>query len=465
MALDQDNTVEQSPPEDLQAAAPRSPARLDGAETDLAEANFADFGQLNTPQAQQQAGLKWVLGSGVVLLLGIGGWLGYQRFLQSPPEPLAVTLAPVGRADLEDTITESGVVELGGQQTFKAPSDVTVQAVLVEERERVSQGQVLLELRDRALQQRLADQIVQNRINQLTYQRQQEILAERQSRLADAASRLQDSADLLAQGFISEDDFRTDKRAFEDAQSAVRDAEVELTKADLQVQQDQVTTDSIRLQLEDNQIVAPMDAIVLKVEVKPGDGVEREGLLLSIGDPTQETIRLQLTTLNAARVGIGMPVRVSVIGPESDIFAGQIVRVSPQATSVQENAEQATVEAEVRLNDPSGALIPGSAVSVDIVLNQRSQALVVPVTAIQRDAENPYVWVKDANDRARQREVTIGLETLEAVEILSGLQAGDEIVIAVPPDAELSPGQRLATPETEAGGPDIPDRDQTPGDN
>ena len=264
---------------------------------------------------------------------------------------MAVTLAPVGRADLEDTITESGVVELGGQQTFKAPSDVNVQAVLVEERERVSQGQVLLELRDRALQQRLADQIVENRINQLTYQRQQEILAERQSRLADAASRQQDSEDLLAQGFISEDDFRTDKRAFEDAQSAVRDAEVDLTKADLQVQQDQVTTESIRLQLEDNQIVAPMDAIVLKVEVKPGDGVEREGLLLSIGDPTQETIRLQLATLNAAQVGIGMPVRVSVIGPESDIFAGQIVRVSPQATSIQENAEQATVEAEVRRSE------------------------------------------------------------------------------------------------------------------
>ena len=396
--------------------------------------------------------------------MGIGGWLGYQRFWQSPPEPVAVTLAPVGREDLEVTITESGVVELGGQQTFKAPSDVTVQAVLVEERERVSQGQVLLELRDRALQQRLADQIVQNRINQLTYQRQQEVLTERQSRLADAASRLQDSDELLAQGFISEDAFRTDKRDFEDAQSAVRDAEVELTKAELQVQQDQITTESIRLQLEDNQIVSPMAAIVLKVEVKPGDGVEREGLLLSIGDPTQETIRLQLTTLNAAQVGIGMPVRVSVIGPNPEIFEGQIVRVSPQATSAQENAEQATVEAEARLNAPSDSLIPGSAVSVDVVLNQRTQALVVPVTALQRDAENPYVWVKDANNQARQREVTIGLETLEAVEILSGLQVGDEIVIAVPPDADLSPGQLLETP-ADAGGPDIPNSSQTTGDN
>ena len=89
----------------------------------------------------------------------------------------------------------------------------------------------------------------------------------------------------------------------------------------------------------------------------------------------------------------------------------------------------------------------------------------MPVTAIQRDAENPYVWGKDADDRARQREVTIGLATLEAVEILSGLQAGDEIVMAVPPDAELSPGQLLATPEAAADGPEPPEPGQTPGDN
>ena len=82
MALDQDNTVEQSPPEELQAATPRSSTRADRAESELAEANFADFGQLTTPQAQQQAGLKWILGSGFVLLVGICGWLGYQRFLQ-----------------------------------------------------------------------------------------------------------------------------------------------------------------------------------------------------------------------------------------------------------------------------------------------------------------------------------------------------------------------------------------------
>ncbi|WP_204137458.1 efflux RND transporter periplasmic adaptor subunit [Halomicronema sp. CCY15110] len=400
--------------------------------------------------AKQSAGFKWLLASGLVAVLGMGAWLGYRGFSQASPAVVMVSTAPVSRDDLEVVITEAGVVELGGQQTFKAPGDVTVQAVLVEERQRVAQGQVLLELRDRDLQQRLADRSVQARINQIDLQRQAEVLAERRSRVVDAENRLADSTDLLEQGYISEDAFRDDRRALEDAQSDLRNAEVELTKAQLQVQQDQLTLASLQQELTDNQIVSPIAAIVLNVDVNPGDGVEREGRLLSIGDPTQESIRLELTTLNATRVGLGMPVRVSVIGPNPEIFEGRIVRVSPQAVTEDTNAEQSTVEAEATLNQPSGSLIPGSAVSVDIILEQRQNALVVPVTAVQREGETPYVWVRDADDLAQRREVAIGLETLEAVEITSGLQEGDEIVVSMPPEARLVPGQPLQT-EADAG--------------
>ncbi len=447
--------MEPTAPEDRQTTSPAAPE----SPTAIAPTAEADLEAWAAAATQRQwIGLRWIVGSGVVALVGVAGWVGYQHWFQPPPEPVAVTTTPVTREDLEVTITEAGVVELGGQQTFKAPSDVTVQSVLVEERQRVSQGQVLLELRDRRLQQELEDQQVQNRIDELTLQRNLEVLAEKRSRLADADDRLTDATDLLAQGYISEDAFRQDKRTVEDAQSEVRDAAIEVTKAQLRVQQNQVKTTNIQQQLEDNRILSPIDAIVLKVDVKAGDGVQLEGRLLSIGDPAQEIIRLQLTTLNASRVAINMPVRVSLIGPNPDIFTGRIVRVSPQAVAEQDNAEQATVEAEARLDQPSDTLIPGSAVSVEIVLDQRSQALTVPVTAIQRDAEGSYVWVRDANNTAQQRPVETGLETLEAVEIVTGLAAGDEVVESLPPDITLQPGQPLTTGATGAPGPTAPSR-------
>ncbi|MEM9007216.1 MAG: efflux RND transporter periplasmic adaptor subunit [Cyanobacteria bacterium P01_F01_bin.86] len=436
-------------PDELQAASPPLPPLSPPIEETPPPEN-SDI--LSEPDSQQRSGLRWIIGSGLVALVGIGGWLGYQTLGRPPSAPIEVVTVPATRENLEVTITEAGVVELGGQQTFKAPSDVTVQAVLVEERQRVSAGQVLIELRDRTLQQTLDDQLVENRINQLTLQRDREILEERRSRLAEADARLQDSQELLDQGYISEDDFRQDVRAVEDARSSVRDAEVQLAQTELQTQQDQVKTDNIRLQLEDNQILSPIDAIVLKVDVKAGDGVEREGRLLSIGDPAQEIIRLQLTTLNAGKVAINQPVRVRLIGPNPEAFPGRIARVSPQAVSENaDNAEQATVEAEARLNQSSDILIPGSAVSVEIILNQRPNALVIPVTALQRDAANPYVWVRDADNTAQQREIETGLETLEAIEVVAGLQPGDEVIVSLPPDETLTPGQPLMDPQPAEG--------------
>ena len=451
IAFEQSKSVDPTTPDELQAASPPLPPLVPSEDTIAPKSSPPPeaIDILTESESQQRSGLQWIVGSGLIALVGIGGWVGYQTFGRQPPAPVEAVTVPVTRENLEVTITEAGIVELGGQQTFKAPSDVTVQSVLVEERQRVGADQVLLELRDRDLQQTLDDQLVENRINQLTLIRSQEVLVERQSRLADAETRLQDSAELLEQGFISEDDFRQDDRAVEDAQSSVRDAEIELAQAELQTQQDQAKTDNIRLQLEDNQIITPIDAIVLKVDVKPGDGVEREGRLLSIGDPSQEVIRLQLTTLNAGKVAINQPVRVRLIGPNPDVFAGRITRVSPQAVSGQNSsAEQATVEAEAQLTQPSDLLIPGSAVSVEVVLNQRQNVLVIPVVALQRDAAAPYVWVSDTDNTAQQREVETGLETLEAIEIVAGLQAGDEVIVSLPPDVTLMPGQRLANPLT-----------------
>lgn len=449
IAFEQSKSVDPTTPDELQAASPPLPPLSPPIEETPPPEN-SDI--LSEPDSQQRSGLRWIIGSGLVALVGIGGWLGYQTLGRPPSAPIEVVTVPATRENLEVTITEAGVVELGGQQTFKAPSDVTVQAVLVEERQRVSAGQVLIELRDRTLQQTLDDQLVENRINQLTLQRDREILEERRSRLAEADARLQDSQELLDQGYISEDDFRQDVRAVEDARSSVRDAEVQLAQTELQTQQDQVKTDNIRLQLEDNQILSPIDAIVLKVDVKAGDGVEREGRLLSIGDPAQEIIRLQLTTLNAGKVAINQPVRVRLIGPNPEAFPGRIARVSPQAVSENaDNAEQATVEAEARLNQSSDILIPGSAVSVEIILNQRPNALVIPVTALQRDAANPYVWVRDADNTAQQREIETGLETLEAIEVVAGLQPGDEVIVSLPPDETLTPGQPLMDPQPAEG--------------
>ena len=439
----------QSPPtpSDIgtEAEAPLSPAPPD---------LFLDM--LSEPTEKRRSGVKWIVGSGLLLAAGLAGWVGYATFLKSPPDPIAIPTTPVQLGSIELTITESGTVELGGQQTFKAPSDVTVEAVQVQERQRIETGTVLLVLRDRALQRELNNQRVENQKAENTLARKREIIQEQQEKLQTAQERFADSQSLFDRGFISEDEYRRDRQAVDDALSALKDAQVDLTNAELDIRNHQLTLQNIRAQLTDNQITAPIDAVVLKVEVKPGDGVKQEGRLLTIGDPTKETVRLQLTTLNAAKVNVNMPVRVSMIGPNPQIFTGYISRVSPQAISESNGSsfggggqQQGKVEAEAILDAPSnGALIPGSAVSVEIILDQRQAVVTVPLMAIQNEGDSPFVWLKDQDGRAQKQAVTLGLQNLQSAEIISGLQAGDEIAPALPPGVDLTPGTPLANIDT-----------------
>ena len=402
---------------------------------------------LSEPEIKRRSGVKWIVGSGVLLTVALFGWLGYNSFVKEPVEPLIIPTMPVQTGDIEVTITESGTVELDGQQTFKSPGDVTVEAVPVQERQRVGAGTVLLQLRDRGLQQQLVNQQIQAEKTDNSLARRQEVIREQEEKLRKARERLADSKDLFDRGFISEDAYRQDEQSVEDALSGIKDAQVELTNVQLDIQNNLLTMENILTQLEDNQIVAPMDAVVLNVNVKPGDGVSQGGQLLTIGDPFKETVRLRLSTLNAAKVELNMPVEVSLIGPESQVFAGRISRVSPQVVSSTEGGggdSQGSVEAEAILDAPSnGTLIPGSVVSVEIVLDAQRSVVTVPLTALQSEGPSRFVWVKDEQGEAEKRTVDVGLENVQSAAILSGLEAGEEIVPALPPDAEIVPRMPL----------------------
>ena len=88
-----------------------------------------------------------------------------------------------------------------------------------------------------------------------------------------------------------------------------------------------------------------------------------------------------------------------MIDPDPQVFNGRISRISPQVasdgnrSSAQGNGEQqGTVEAEAVLDEPSnGSLIPGSSVSVEIVLEQRQSVVTVPLAAIQTEGDRQFV--------------------------------------------------------------------------
>lgn len=412
-----------------------------GMESDYLPSLFED----EPIETKQTGGLRWILASGLLVIVALGGWWGVTTWQRRTVEPVMVTTASPVRQTLENQVNASGVVTLGNQQTLSAPDDVTVEAVLVTERQTVAAGDVLLRLRDRALEQQLDEKMIQETILQLDDQRQQEILQERQREVQRAEERLAESQELATEGYIPEDELEEDRNALERAQSEFRAAQVDLKKKALERRQNQAAIASIRARMADNNIVAPFDAVVLNINVASGDGVPREADLLTIGDPSQEMVQFDLITLDAGKVSVNMPVRISMIGPNPQKYPGRLVSIAPQAVSADgnNNSGQASVQAVARLNQPSGVLIPGSSVNVEVILEQQEDTLAVPLGTVQSEKDSTYIWVVDADGNAQKREVTTGMETLDAIEIASGLAETDQIIINFPPDQELTEGQKV----------------------
>ena len=88
-----------------------------------------------------------MVGSGCLAVVAVGSWFGYSYYLRQSTEPVTVSLIPVQKGDVEITVSESGIIELGGQQTLKSPGEnATVEQVKVTEGEKVRAGETNIEV-------------------------------------------------------------------------------------------------------------------------------------------------------------------------------------------------------------------------------------------------------------------------------------------------------------------------------
>ncbi|MBD2462097.1 efflux RND transporter periplasmic adaptor subunit [Oscillatoria sp. FACHB-1407] len=407
-----------------------------------------------------KTGVQWLIGSGVLALLSLLGWLAYAVWLNRPADPVSVRLLTVERDTVETTINASGTVQLGGQQTLKSPAEGAVEEVLVQPGDRVTQGQVLLTLRNPERQTALANQEVKIVQQELTLARHQQRISESQEQLVSDREWLQRLSALAEAGAIAQTQVQEQADKVRTTLTNLRAAESDARTANLELKSLRLESQRIQRQLQDTVITAPITGIVLGVNVDDGDGVELRTELLTLGDPSQELVQLQLSTLDAAQVEVNQRVRVSVIGPNPEVFMGRVQSLYPQAIvpsaegqSSYDQSDQATVPTIIRLDQPTRTLIPGSQVNVEIILEQRPNVIALAVEAVQQGDE-PFVWVRDAEGKAQQRPIELGLEGLTEIEVTSGLQVGEEIILPSP-DVVLTPGALTApTSESTAGSPE-----------
>jgi HlyD family secretion protein len=388
--------------------------------------------------------LAW---SGGITILALSGGLFYALVLRQPATPPEVSVIPVTRDTVEITLNESGIVELGNQQVIRSPVEGAVDEVLVQPGDRIESGQVLITLRNPERQTALLEQDIAITQQDIALQRQRQAIAEAAEQLAADEEQLQRLASLANDGIVPLVDVQEQENQVRRSLATLRQAETDAQDAALALESLRVAQQRIEQEVANTVITAPMNGVVLGVDVVNGDGIERRTELITVGNPAQEQVDLNLSTLNAARVRPNQLARITVIGPTTDVFTGRVASLYPLAIAPEEDdsdSSQSVVPTIVRLDTPSRTLIPGSRVNVEIVIEQQASVIALDVSAIQQMSDRPFVWILDDDNRVQQQSITLGLEGLVTVEVTEGLSEGDRVVLPSPdltlePNLEVTP--------------------------
>jgi RND family efflux transporter MFP subunit len=140
--------------------------------------------------------------------------------------------------------------------------------------------------------------------------------------------------------------------------------------------------------------------------------------------------------VSLVRVGQGLTVRVPTLNRS---FPGKVARFSDRV-----QLSTRTMDTEVDVANPSFTLIPGMYAEVDFTTESRNHALTVPVAAVDLTGGNETagkVLAISSDGVLEVRNVSLGLQTADAFEVLSGLQEGDLVVAGN--RASLHPGQHV----------------------
>jgi membrane fusion protein (multidrug efflux system) len=159
--------------------------------------------------------------------------------------------------------------------------------------------------------------------------------------------------------------------------------------------------------------------VTLGQHVKPGDS------LFSVADFDPLIARIYLPEKDVYGLNEGRDVRITLKADESTKFPGRIRQISP-VVDTGTGTVKVTIEASAHA--PQGVR-PGAFVTIDIVRETHARAVLVPREAIIRELQEAYVFVAKG-EVAEKRTVSLGLEEADLVEALSGVAAGDQVIVA-----------------------------------
>ena len=429
-------------------------------------------------RASKTMGAVRLIGAAVVLALLLG--LGFYFWEATPPEggrSAREVVAAGAEGDVRtmvvkpqpvaSTVTVAGRLAPRREIEVTSPIRGTVAAMQVRYGERVAKDQRLVDLdvskveierrEARVAYIRARDRVAElsDWSNHVDVSRARRAASRSRAALETRRNRLEEAEVLLERGIIPASQHRSAEREYRnqelDLQSAEEDLRIVLAKGAANAEVARLELDNARDRLSQlNEIIrnavvkAPVAGVVMHPRGEQGtlgpgprEGGLATGTAVKQGDLDGVTVTGGVDEVDIASVHVGQAVRVVGDAFPGIELRGRIDLVSSQAKLSDEQGALPWFEVAAVVDgltdDQRERLRLGMSADLEITVYRKSDALLVPIDAVQGGGDRTRLQVRDRETGAvRTVKVVTGVTTLNSVEIVDGIAAGDEIVIGGP---------------------------------
>ena len=384
---------------------------------------------------------RQLLIAGVVVLGILVAWSVMRRGkaeADGPDSPsgeagtVSAAVARVQRGTIENSLTIAGEFKPFQEVDVHAKVAGYIRTIYVDVGDHVKTGQTLAVLEIPELTAELAGANAAVRRSQEEIRRAQGDVERAKSGHA-AAHAMYDRLYQASQqkpGLVAQQEVDDAQARDLEAEAQVSSAKAALSAAEQALEVAEANSKQYAALSDYSRITAPFDGIIT---VRYAD----TGALIAAGtsSSTQSMVVVRLAQVSklrlvlpvpeslAAQIHLGDPVKVHVQALNQDIV-GKVSRFSSAL-----DLQTRTMETEIDFENKDGRLMPGMYSETVLQLAQRNNSLLVPLEAVTRNGNEARVLTVNAQNAVEERKVTLGLQGRRRVEVLSGLNEGDRVII------------------------------------
>ncbi|MZP44063.1 efflux RND transporter periplasmic adaptor subunit [Heliobacterium gestii] len=397
---------------------------------------------------------RLIAGILVVAVAG-GGWAALRPAQKLSGVP--VSAREVSAGDLEVSVVVSGKIEPYAKENITARVKGKLVKVFVEAGQTVKAGDVLALIDKEDMSRKESDARVNLQVEQLNLDKSRQAALYERDKARETAEQsrkkmelnkrnLDRTQALFDSGAAAKKDLDEAVHTYEDSASQYRNDQLHLESietndlgTDIKLKEAQIQLkrqdwETAARDLDECAVKAPMDGMVLEVPVDPGDYIAPETKIAVLGRTDRLKIKADVSEADLPQIGIGMAAQVTGPALGDKQLNGNVTVIAPQAvTKEKEQTEKTTVPVTVEVDNPEGVGRPGTNVDLRIKAAHLTQVLTAPHEAI-RESRNGKEALVVRDGKVVICPVVTGKANDIMVEVKSGIQAGDQLILNPPED-------------------------------